>query len=189
MNFYISTHYMAEQIRDHFGDGQAWNVNITYIHEEAPLGTGGALGLLPNNKSDLPIIVMNGDVLTKVDFQRLLVFHNDNCAAATICVREYEYQIPYGVIQGRDGRITGMVEKPIQRQFVNAGIYVISQQVVNDVVANQPIDMPTLLSEQIDQGHDVFMFPVHEYWLDVGGMDDFQRAQNDIVGWDSGDVS
>ena len=105
-NFYISTHYMPEQIEEHFGDGSKWGVNIQYVYEDTPLGTGGALGLLPKDlPDDLPLIMMNGDVLTKVDFARLLEFHCDNQADATMCVREYEYQIPYGVINGEGNRI------------------------------------------------------------------------------------
>ncbi|EPR7137295.1 sugar phosphate nucleotidyltransferase, partial [Vibrio vulnificus] len=122
VNFYISTHYMPELIHAYFGDGSEFGVNITYVHEESPLGTGGALGLLPKDlPKDLPLIMMNGDVLTKVDFQRLLDFHVSHDADATMCVREYDYQIPYGVINGEGNKITSMVEKPIQRFFVNAG--------------------------------------------------------------------
>lgn len=180
-NFYISTHYMPELILEHFGDGSKWGVNIEYIHEDKPLGTGGALGLLPDTiPQDLPLILMNGDVLTKVDFARLLEFHNDNDADATMCVREYEYQIPYGVISGDGNRITKMVEKPIQRFFVNAGIYVLSPSVVNSVPQDLNIDMPTILEQQISLQKDVLMFPIHEYWLDIGRMDDFNRAQVDI---------
>lgn len=180
-NFYISTHYMPELILNHFGDGSKWGVTIEYIHEDKPLGTGGALGLLPNDVSqELPLILMNGDVLTKVDFTRLLEFHCDNSADATICVREYEYQIPYGVISGEGNRITEMVEKPIQRFFVNAGIYVLSPSVVNAVPRDLNIDMPTILEQQIALQKDVLMFPIHEYWLDIGRMDDFNRAQVDI---------
>lgn len=117
-NFYISTHYMPEQIHQHFGDGSNLGVNISYVHEDSPLGTGGALGLLPEDMPrDLPLIMINGDVLTKVDFQRLLNFHIENDADATMCVREYDYQIPYGVINGEGNQITSMVEKPVQRFF------------------------------------------------------------------------
>ena len=180
-NFYISTHYMPELILNHFGDGSQWGVNIEYIHEDEPLGTGGALGLLPAEVSkELPLILMNGDVLTKVDFARLLEFHCDNKADATMCVREYEYQIPYGVISGEGNRITEMVEKPIQRFFVNAGIYVLSPSVVSSVPQDFNIDMPTILEQQISLQKDVLMFPIHEYWLDIGRMDDFNRAQVDI---------
>ncbi len=181
VNFYISTHYLPEHIQRHFGNGSELNVNINYVHENSPLGTGGALGLLPADlPKDLPLIMINGDVLTNVDFQRLLEFHNDNDADATMCVREYDYQIPYGVINGEGNKITSMVEKPIQRFFVNAGIYVVSPRVIHSVPANHKIDMPTLLEQHMNERENVLMFPIHEYWLDIGRMDDFNRAQVDI---------
>ncbi|RYU67841.1 CBS domain-containing protein [Aliivibrio finisterrensis] len=181
VNFYISTHYMPEQIQQHFGDGSDLGVKISYVHEDSPLGTGGALGLLPDDlPQDLPLIMMNGDVLTKVDFERLLEFHTENQADATMCVREYDYQIPYGVINGKGSKITSMVEKPIQRFFVNAGIYVVSPQVIQSVPKNHHIDMPTLLEQHMKERDNILMFPIHEYWLDIGRMDDFNRAQADI---------
>ena len=100
-NFYISTHYLPEMIQKHFGRGEKWGVSINYVHEEKPLGTGGALGLLPKDLPELPIIMMNGDVLTKVNLEALLAFHNENDANATMCVREYEYQVPFGVIESK----------------------------------------------------------------------------------------
>ena len=181
VNFYISTHYMPEMIRQHFGDGSRWNVRITYVHEDNPLGTGGALGLLPKDLPDLPIIMMNGDVLTTVDFKRLLDFHNSNNADATMAVREYEYQIPYGVIKGEGNRIVSMQEKPVERYFVNAGIYVVSRRLAQSVPLNHVIDMPSLLEQQIAARREILMFPIHEYWLDIGRMDDFHRAQEDII--------
>lgn len=181
VNFYISTHYLPEQIRDHFGDGTNMDINITYVHEEEPLGTGGALGLLPKDlPQGMPLIMINGDVLTTVDFQRLLEFHLEHDADATMCVREYDYQIPYGVINGDGNKITSMVEKPVQRFFVNAGIYVVSPVVFRSVSRNQYIDMPTLLERHMCDRQNVLMFPIHEYWLDIGRMDDFKRAQVDI---------
>lgn len=181
-NFYVSTHYLPHVIRDYFGDGSKWNVSITYVHEDEPLGTGGALGLLPDSTPELPLIMVNGDVLTSVDFERVLDFHMTNDALATMCVREYDYQIPYGVIVGDGERIVSMEEKPIQRFFVNAGIYVISPTVFKNVEKNRRVDMPTLLQGYLDNNHDVLMFPIHEYWLDIGRMDDFKRAQLDIKG-------
>ncbi|BCV48792.1 nucleotidyltransferase family protein [Shewanella algae] len=181
VNFYISTHYMPELIQAHFGDGSELGVNITYVHEQSPLGTGGALGLLPKDLPEgLPLIMMNGDVLTKVDFRRLLDFHVSHDADATMCVREYDYQIPYGVINGEGNKITSMVEKPIQRFFVNAGIYVVSPRVIQSVPENYRIDMPTLLEQHMQERDKILMFPIHEYWLDIGRMDDFNRAQADI---------
>ncbi len=180
-NLYISTHYMPEVIKNHFGNGERFDAKIHYVHEEMPLGTGGALGLLPDDLSaELPLIMINGDVLTNIDFERLLKFHNESNADATICVREYDYQIPYGVITGEGSKIISMEEKPVHRFFVNAGIYVVSPRIFKGVPKNHRIDMPSLLEERMLQNDNVLMFPIHEYWLDIGRMDDFKRAQADI---------
>jgi NDP-sugar pyrophosphorylase family protein len=116
-----------------------------------------------------------------VDFNRLLDFHMDNGADATMCVREYDYQIPYGVITGEGNRITSMIEKPVHHFFVNAGIYVVSPHIVQSVSRGQRIDMPTLLELHMQERKDVLMFPIHEYWLDIGRIEDFNRAQSDIA--------
>ncbi len=180
-NFYISTHYMPEKIKEYFGDGSRLGVSITYVHEQEPLGTGGALGLLPKDlPNDLPIIMINGDILTNVDFTRLLNFHVENDGDATMCVTEYDYQIPYGVINGQNGKIKSMVEKPVQRFFINAGIYVVSHRVIKSVPENHRIDMPKLLEQHMAERDKILMFPIHEYWLDIGRLDDFNRAQSDI---------
>ena len=173
---------MPEMIREHFGDGSRWGVSIRYIHEESPLGTGGALGLLPHDEIDLPMFMMNGDLLTTLDFENVLDFHQAHSGSATMCVREYEYCVPYGVIQSDGHRIRSMVEKPVQRFFINAGIYLLSPELVKSVSAGTRIDMPTLLEGEISAGRDVNMFPVHEYWLDIGRMEDFQRAQQEFGG-------
>jgi dTDP-glucose pyrophosphorylase len=180
INFYISTHFMPEDIRNYFGDGHTLGINITYVHEDEPLGTGGALGLLPKDlPSGLPLIMINGDVLTKVDFSRLLDFHVEKNADATMCVCEHSYQIPYGVISSKGNKIVSMLEKPIQQFFINAGIYVVSPRVIQSVPHNHCIDMPTLLEQHIEERDNVFMFPIYEYWLDIGRLDDFERAQQD----------
>lgn len=178
--FYISTHYMPEMIEAYFGDGDKWGVTIEYVYEDSPLGTGGALGLLPDDLPDLPLIMMNGDLLTKVDFAHLLDYHLQQTSIATMCVTEYEYQVPYGVIESSGNKITHMVEKPLQRHFVNAGIYVVNPELIKRVAKNQAIDMPTLLEQQIADDEDVTIFPIHEYWLDIGKMPDFDRAKVDI---------
>lgn len=180
--FFISTHYMPEMIRDHFGDGSDWGVSIRYVHEEQPLGTGGALGLLPHDEIDLPMFMMNGDLLTNLNFQNLLEFHQEHEGVATMCVREYEHCVPYGVIQSEGHHIRSMVEKPVQRFFINAGIYLLSPELVKSVERGVRIDMPTLLEQQIAKGKDVNMFPVHEYWLDIGRMEDFHKAQSEVSG-------
>lgn len=178
-NFYISTHYRAEILHAHFGDGSDWNVSIQYVHEKEPLGTAGALGLLPKDLPDLPILMMNGDLLTKVDFQELLTFHIAHGGDATMCVREYDFQVPYGVIQADEHRITSITEKPIQKFFINAGIYVLNPSIIDSNDGGVYLDMPHLLSEKINNNGQVNMFPLHEYWLDIGQMEQFEQAQLD----------
>lgn len=178
--FYMSTHYLPEMIRAHFGDGKRWGVSIKYIHEEEPLGTGGALGLLPHDEIDLPMLMMNGDLLTRVNYRGLLQFHQEHDNVATMCVREYEHRVPYGVITSDGHRVTGMVEKPVQRFFINAGIYVLAPELVHSVKPGTRIDMPTLLEGAMAKGSDVTMFPMHEYWLDIGRIEDFKRAQEEV---------
>ena len=177
-NFYISTHYLPQMIIDYFGNGEELGVSIEYIHEENPLGTGGALGLLPQSQFDLPVIVMNADILTKINFAKLLQFHNKNKSNLTMCVREYEYQVPFGVVQSEAYKIVNLVEKPTQRFHVNAGIYVVGHEVIQSVKHNQYIDMPSLFENHI--GNQAFVYPFHDYWLDIGRMDDFKRAQDEF---------
>ena len=178
--FYISTHYMPEVIRDYFGDGEKWGISIQYVHEEEPLGTGGALGLLPHDEIDQPLFMMNGDLLTSLNLHSFLEFHETHNGVATMCVREYEHQVPYGVITSEGTQIKSMVEKPVHRFFVNAGIYLLDPALVKSVEPGTRIDMPTLLERQIDGGQAVNMFPIHEYWLDIGRMDDFHKAQTEV---------
>jgi dTDP-glucose pyrophosphorylase/predicted transcriptional regulator len=178
--FYISTHYLAEMIQEHFGNGERWGVTIQYVHEETPLGTGGALGLLPHDEIVLPIFMVNGDLLTRVNYRGLLEFHQAHNSIATLCVREYEHQVPYGVIESNGHQITSIVEKPIQRYFINAGIYLLAPELVKSVTPNTKIDMPDLLQQTISKGNEVSMFPVHEYWLDIGRLEEFQRAQSEL---------
>ncbi len=179
-NFYISTHYKADMLCEYFGDGSNWGVSINYVHEKKPLGTAGALGLLPTNLSNLPIIVMNADLLTKVDFGRLLEFHSEQGGEATMGVREYDVQVPYGVVTAQDQKITSIVEKPVQSFFVNTGIYVLSPTIIKNVSGESYLDMTHLLEQTIENLGQVNMFPIHEYWLDIGQIDQFERAQTDF---------
>ncbi len=177
--FYISTHYMPDQVVSHFGNGEKWGVEIKYIHEETPLGTGGALGLLPKEEINEPLLLMNGDLLTSLDFSSLLKFHLDSDVQVTLCVNEHKQTIPFGVIESSEGFVTSINEKPTFTYHVNAGIYVLSSDVIKRTKTNQHIDMPTLISEII-KDHKVNLFPVHEYWLDIGRVGDYQKANKDI---------
>lgn len=179
-NIYISTHYLPEQIQKYFGDGSRFGVNINYIHEETPLGTGGALGLLPDDIPRLPLIMMNGDVMTNMDFSQLLKEHEKEGYDATMCVKELEHQVPFGVINSDNNLITGMKEKPIFRYNINTGIYILSPDCVKSVEKNSKIDLPSLLEQRMNEGVKIGMYLNHDYWLDVGRMSDYEKAQNDV---------
>jgi dTDP-glucose pyrophosphorylase len=177
-NFFISVNYLKDQIIDHFGDGAKWGVNINYLIEEQALGTGGSLGLLPPI-SDSSLLIINGDVLTKVDFEGLIQFHNQENAALTIGIREHITQIPYGVVQISDSRVQSIEEKPLIRSFINAGIYVLRPDLLEMLTPNNYCDMPDLAKKVIQMGGLVNGFPIHEYWLDIGHKDTFERAHDE----------
>jgi len=180
-NFYISTHYKAEMIWEYFGDGSKWGINIKYLHESEPLGTAGALGLLPDDMPELPIVVMNGDLLTKVNFEHLLDFHHDQGGTATMCIREYDIQVPYGVVDIGEQYLTGIVEKPIHKFFVNAGIYVLEKGLINRINSDSYLDMPNFFDAQIKQGEQISVFPIHEYWLDIGRIEEYEKANKEAM--------
>lgn len=179
-NFYFSTHYLPDVIRAHFGDGSKWGVSIQYVHEDSPLGTGGALGLLPRDLPDLPLIMMNGDVLTKLNYAQLLRHHESKRYDATVCVREDEHAVPFGVIETEDQLITNMVEKPTYRYKINTGIYILNPDIVASVQPGQRVDMPSLLEQHRHDGKRIGTYTSYDYWLDIGQMKDYQKAQRDI---------
>ena len=179
-NFYISTHFKSEQIRDYFKNGELHNISIKYLHEDTPLGTAGSLGLLPNNLPDLPMIVMNGDLLTKVDFRHLLDFHGNHNCEATMCVREYDFQVPYGVVEIDNYKIKKIKEKPVHKFFVNAGIYVLSRNLINKVDGKSYLDMTDFLEKELSSDG-VCPFLIHEYWLDIGRIDEYEKANREVT--------
>jgi len=176
--FYISVNYMGEVIEDYFGDGTRWGVKIRYIREDKRLGTAGALSLLPERPEN-PLVVMNADVLTKINFQHLLNFHTEHAAIATMCVREYDFQVPYGVAMVDHHRLVSIEEKPVHSFFVNAGIYVLNAEVLDMIPHDTFCDMPSVLEELLHQKQETAVFPIREYWLDLGQRDDFLRAQGE----------
>ena len=178
--FYISVHYKADMIEEYFGDGSKWGVEINYLREKEGMGTAGALGLLPS-KPVAPVLVMNGDLLTKVDFSSFLKFHVEQKAKATMCVREYDFQVPYGVVKLDNDAILSIDEKPIQKFFVNGGIYFLDPEVLTLIPENKPIDMPALFHLLIEKKHKAAAFPIREYWMDIGRLQDFERAQGDFL--------
>ncbi len=179
-NFFISTHYKAEMVRDYFGDGDRWDVKIDYVHEDEPLGTAGCLGMIKDKLPNLPVIVMNADLLTKVNFSQLLNYHIEQGGIATMCTREYDFQVPYGVVQVEGYSVTGIIEKPVHKFFVNAGIYVLNPSLFDSIDGYSYTDMPNFLEDQIKMNKQVNTFPIHEYWLDIGHLEEFERANREI---------
>lgn len=178
VNITISLNYKGDIIKEYFKDGSDFGVNINYIEENTRLGTAGALSLLKNTPNE-PFFVMNADLLTDVNYSHLLDFHSYSNANATMCVREYDYQIPYGVVETNEDNITSIVEKPIKKFFVNAGIYVLSPNIFEFIPKDEFFDMPTLFNILIEKQKKVLSFPIHEYWLDIGRMSDFEQAQSE----------
>ncbi len=177
--FYISVNYKDEMVKEYFKDGSRWNVSIRYLDEDQKLGTAGALGLLPE-KPAAPVIVMNGDLLTSINFQHLLNFHGEHSSVATMCIREYDFQVPYGVVGLQDQRITKIDEKPVHRFFVNAGIYVLDPKIWSLITPDKPLDMPQLFEKAIERKMSTAGFPIREYWLDIGRIDDLERANQEF---------
>ena len=175
--FFLAVHYRSEQVRAHFGDGSKWGVRIEYLEERQPLGTAGALSLLDQTMIDAPLLMINGDLLTRLDFGQLVDFHGEHGGLATMCVREYDFQIPYGVVHGDGDQVTDIIEKPVQKFFVNAGIYILEPELLGQCRPDEAIDMPDLLREVVNDGRKVSMFPIHEYWLDIGRMEEYEQAQ------------
>jgi NDP-sugar pyrophosphorylase family protein len=175
----LTTHYRSEDITAHFGDGSGFGVEIEYVSEEQPLGTAGALGLLD---ADEPILVMNGDILTRVDFRAMHRFHDEHAADMTVAVRPYEVYVPYGIVELEDEQVSEIAEKPLVRGFVNAGIYLINPDVRRLVPAGEPLEMPELIKRLVVDGRRVVGFPLREYWLDIGQIADYEQALLDVEG-------
>lgn len=177
-SFFISVNYKSEMIEDFCGDGRKWGVEIQYLREKKKMGTAGALSLLPA-KPEKPFIIMNADVLTNVNFHQLLDFHNAHKAAATMCVQDYHFEVPYGVIKINQHRIKGLDEKPVQKFFVNAGIYVLEPTVLDIIPTQESFDMTDLFTRLIDQGFETVAFPIREYCMDIGRVENYKKANGD----------
>jgi dTDP-glucose pyrophosphorylase len=173
----ITTHYKPEAIVDHFGDGRRFGVEIDYVNEDEPLGTAGALGLM--TPPDGPVLVINGDVLTQVNFRSMLSYHTDNQAEMTVGVRRFELKVPYGVVDMEGARVTRLDEKPTYKFFINAGVYLIEPTVFPMIKHQEHLDATDLIDRLMSAGKKVVGFPIHEYWLDIGRPEDYLRANKD----------
>ena len=176
---HVTTHYKPECIVSHFGDGDKYGVQIHYVHEAQPLGTAGGLQLLETPGE--PLLVINGDILTRIDFAALFDFHNEHQAVMTVAVREYSMKVPYGVIHLEGVSVRGIEEKPCVSNFVNAGIYIINPSAIRYIPqSGRRFDMTDLIAALLMDQQRVVGFPVHEYWLDIGMIEEYQRAKEDV---------
>jgi dTDP-glucose pyrophosphorylase len=174
----MCVNHKANIIKDYFGDGAKFGVNIEYVLEDKRMGTAGALSLLKEKITE-PFFVMNGDLLTKVNFEHLHDFHEANDSMGTMCVRDYDFQVPFGVVNIKNTKILSIDEKPLHKFFVNAGIYIFNPEVLQFIPKDQFYDMPTLFNKLIHENLKVVSFPIMEYWIDVGHIDELERANNE----------
>jgi dTDP-glucose pyrophosphorylase/CBS domain-containing protein len=180
-NIVLCVNYKSDVIENYFKDGSSFGVNITYVHEEKRMGTAGALGLL-SKAPDKPFFVMNGDILTNINFENLLAYHVGSGSPATMSVRLYDLEVPYGVVYIKDSRIGGISEKPVHQFFVNAGIYVLNPECIELIPKGQFFDMTTLFQKLVDGQRKPSTYLISEYWLDVGHAKDYQAANEEYHG-------
>ncbi|MDH1977194.1 nucleotidyltransferase family protein [Aliarcobacter butzleri] len=177
-NIIMCVNYKSHMIQDYFSDGKEFGVNIEYVLENQRMGTAGALSLL-KDKPNEPFFVMNGDLLTNVNFEHLHNYHLSNNSLGTMCVREYDFQVPYGVVNISNSKITSIEEKPTHKFFVSAGIYMLSPEVLDYIPKNQFYDMPTLFEKIIGENKNAISFPLREYWLDIGRIEEYKKANEE----------
>ena len=178
-HFVLAIHHLGHLIEAHFGNGEWLGVKIDYLREQSPLGTAGALSLL-NPRPDAPFVVTNGDVVTDIRYGELLDFHNRYQASATMAVRVHEWQHPFGVVKTQGVEVVGFEEKPVARSHINAGVYALSPEVLNELIAEAPCDMPMLFERLQAKAKRTVAYPMHEPWLDVGKPEDLLQANADI---------
>lgn len=179
--FYISVNYLSHVIMDHFGDGRTFGAQIVYLEETERLGTAGSLRLLPRDFEG-PFFVMNGDLLTAANFAAIANYHLETGVDATMCLREYTVQVPYGVVEQASGRFVGIEEKPMHRHYVNSGIYVLDTAILDLLPGSGYFDMPSLFDNLMQKDPSAAaVFPLREYWCDIGQVADLERARQEIA--------
>ena len=176
-NLIFSTNYLGNVIEEYFGDGSNFGVKISYLREQEKLGTAGALSLLPE-KPNRPIILMNGDILTTSDFDSFFTYHKLHGAQVTVAAINHKVNIPYGVIKVSGQFISELVEKPSENFLCNAGIYAISPEVLNLIPDSQYLNMTDFVDICLEKKIPVAVFPIHEYWSDIGTIDDLENARD-----------
>jgi len=174
INFIICVNYKSKIIKDYFKNGKNFGVNIEYIQEKKRMGTAGALSLFKKKPKE-PFFVINGDLLTDLNFEKLLDYHVEHRSKATMCISEYNIESPYGEVKLDIENIVSIEEKPIHKFFINAGAYVLDPGCIN-LIPEKFYDMTSLFKKIIISKHKTICFPVGEYWLDVGRFNDYKKA-------------
>lgn len=175
---FLAVNYLGHVIREHFGDGARFGVRIDYLTEDQPLGTGGALSLLPE-RPQAPVLVMNGDLVTQADLGALLSFHERGRQVATVAVRKYFHQVPFGCVELEGDRLVRLDEKPTLARLVNAGIYVLAPDLIAALPQNTAIHVPDILGNAMNAGQDVRAYEIDDDWIDVGQREQLSQARGD----------
>lgn len=172
---YLAVNYKAKAFERCLGSGERFGVRIRYLREEKKLGTAGGLSLLAGPPAG-PVVVTNADIVTRLDFSRLLEYHRSRGASMTVAGVEHVQRIPYGVLRTEGERLIGMEEKPEVRATCSAGIYVLDPEVLRFIPPGEALDMPELLAKVLAEGMAVYVFSITERWFDIGGPEEFQRV-------------
>mgnify|MGYP001158369280 FL=1 len=175
-DIFISIYYKGSVIKDYFENTLRNKLKVKFIEEESPLGTAGSLSLLEKNILKSPIIVINGDVLTDINYSELINFHHKSSKSLTVCASFYDIQIPFGTIEMENDKMINISEKPLKKYLINAGIYVINPEIIKDLVHGERVDMTDIITASIDK-ESVGIFPMHEQWIDIGSHESYEKAK------------
>ncbi len=175
----LATHHLSDAIVEHFKDGSGFGVELRYFQEEEPLGTAGGLAKMTSGTD--PLLIINGDVLTSLDVRAMLDFHREHRALLTVGVRQYDIEVPFGVVDTQGVRVVSIQEKPVLRHFINAGIYIADRSICRLVPEGRRFDMTDLICAVIESGGTVISFPIREYWIDIGRIEQYEKAELDLA--------
>ena len=175
----VAVNYKSEMIKDEVRRSERYD-SVEFIEEEERMGTAGALSLI-GERPEQPLLVVNGDILTQLDYGAFLDFHCQGRHQLTAAVRQEKFVIPYGVVELEGNRVTQLTEKPEQIYFANAGAYVIEPRLLDLIPIGRAFDMTSLIELCLADGLSVGGFPIHEYWQDIGRPDDLQQAKADYL--------
>jgi dTDP-glucose pyrophosphorylase len=177
--FLLCVNYKSEVIENYFGNGQQFGVEIRYTKESKKMGTAGALSLIDFEMME-PFFVVNGDVLTAINFEDFLNFHQINKSKATMCIKKLGFDVPYACVEFNENMdLIGLKEKPSFNYFVNTGMYILEPDVISEIPKDTFFDMPTLFEQLMEKRSTTKVFSISEYWLDVGKPEDFSKGQID----------